>query len=78
GVRPEDIIVSRELLASSARNNFRGHVVGVEESGTIIRLKINVGRVFIAYITRRTLGEMGLNVGSEVYISFKASSVDLI
>ncbi len=77
-VRPEDIIVSREPFESSARNNFRGHIVSIEESGAIIRLKIEAGRVFTAHITRRTLNEMGLNIGSDVYISFKASSVDLI
>ena len=77
-VRPEDIIVSREPFESSARNNFRGHIVSIEESGAIIRLKIDAGRVFTAHITRRTLNEMGLNIGSDVYISFKASSVDLI
>jgi tungstate transport system ATP-binding protein len=77
-VRPEDIIVSREPIESSARNSFRGRIVSIEESGAIIRLKIDAGRVFTAHITRRTLNEMRLNIGSEVYISFKASSVNLI
>ena len=77
-VRPEDIIVSKTLVETSARNNYKGRIVGLEESGSIIRLRIDVGRVFTAHITRRTLAEMGLNVGSEVYISFKASAVELL
>jgi len=77
-VRPEDIIVSKTPMESSARNNFLGRVVGIEENGTIIRLRIDAGRVFTAHITRRTLSEMGLNIGSEVYISFKASAVELL
>ncbi|MCX6647815.1 MAG: ABC transporter ATP-binding protein [Candidatus Bathyarchaeota archaeon] len=77
-VRPEDIIVSKAPVETSARNEYRGRIVGVEESGTIIRLRIDAGRVFTAHITRRTLAEMGLNVGSEVYISFKASAVELL
>ena len=77
-VRPEDIIVSKMPVETSARNNFRGRIIGVEESGALIRLKIDAGRVFTAHITRRTLTEMGLNVGSDVYISFKASAVELL
>ena len=77
-VRPEDIIISKTSIETSARNNFAGRIVGIEESGPIIRIKVDAGRVFIAHITRRTLTEMGLNVGSEVYISFKASSVEIL
>jgi tungstate transport system ATP-binding protein len=77
-IRPEDIIVSKTPIETSARNNYRGRIVGVEESGSIIRLKVDAGRVFTVHITRRTLQEMGLNVGSEVYISFKASAVEML
>lgn len=74
-VRPEDIIVSREKMESSARNNILGTIVGIEDYNSIVRLRVDVGRVFTIQITRRSLVEMGLNVGQEVYITFKASSV---
>jgi tungstate transport system ATP-binding protein len=74
-VRPEDIIVSREKMESSARNNILGTIVGIEDHNYIIRLRVDVGKVFTIQITRRSLVEMGLNVGQEVYITFKASSV---
>ncbi len=77
-VRPEDIIVSMEVVASSARNNLLGKIIGVEEIGAIVRLRVDVGVVFTVQITRRSLEEMGLNVGQEVYITFKASSVRLL
>jgi molybdopterin-binding protein len=77
-VRPEDIIVSKTPVETSARNNYRGRIIGVEESGTVIKLRIDAGRVFVAQITRRTLTEMGINVGSEVYFSFKASAVEIL
>ena len=77
-VRPEDIIVSREVMASSARNNLPGKIVAVEELESIIRLRVDVGVVFTVQITRRSLVEMGLNVGQEVYLTFKASSVRLL
>lgn len=77
-VRPEDVIVSRGRLESSARNTLRGSVVSVEGLDSVVRLRVDVGRVFTAQITRRSLAEMGLNVGEEVYLTFKASSVQLL
>lgn len=77
-VRPEDIIVSRERVESSARNSLRGGIVSVEDFDSVVRLKVDVGKVFTVQITRRSLREMRLNVGQEVFLTFKASSVNLI
>ncbi len=76
-ISPEDIIISKQFIETSARNEYKGRIITIEELGSIIRLKVDVGRVFTVQITRRSLVELGLNVSSEVYISFKASSVEL-
>jgi len=55
-----------------------GRIVGIEELDSIIRLRIDVGATFIVQITRKSLDEMGLNIGQEVYITFKASSVQIL
>lgn len=75
-VRPEDIIVSRQVMTSSARNNLLGKIVGVDEHNSIIRLRVDAGVEFTVQITRRSLEEMRLNVSQEVYLTFKASSVN--
>ena len=77
-VKPEDIILSKGRVESSARNQFKGRITAVEDLGPVVRLKVDVGRVFTVQITRRSFSEMRLNVGSEVYLTFKASSVQLI
>ncbi len=74
-VRPGDIIVSMGIMDSSARNNLHGKIIAVEEQDAIVRLKVDVGVLFTVQITKRSLEEMGLNVGQEVYLTFKASSV---
>jgi len=74
-LRPEDIIVSREPLRSSARNSFRGHVVDIADRGRLIYVTVRVPPDFTCVITRRSLEEMGLRKGLEVYIAFKASAV---
>lgn len=77
-VRPEDIILSRSPIESSARNTLRGAIVGLEEIGSLVRLKVDVGRVFTVQITKKSFAEMGLNMGQEIHITFKASSVQLL
>ena len=77
-VRPEDILVSTEPLHSSARNVFRGTIIGVTDVGSTVRLSVDAGKKFSVQITKKSLNEMNLNVGSEVYLTFKASSVSVI
>ncbi|MFQ6053481.1 MAG: TOBE-like domain-containing protein [Candidatus Bathyarchaeia archaeon] len=77
-VRPEDIILSKGRVETSARNQFKGRVIAVEDLGPVVRLRVDAGRAFTAQITGRSFSEMGLKVGSEIYITFKASSVELI
>jgi tungstate transport system ATP-binding protein len=77
-VSPEDIILSRDSIISSARNIFKGRIVGISDLGSIVKLQIDVGKQFVAQITKRSFNEMQLNVDSVVYIAFKASSVHLV
>ena len=74
-VRPEDIILSSNPLSSSARNVFKGRIVGVSDFGSIVKLRVDAGKEFIVQITKRSFVEMQLNVGSTVFMTFKASSV---
>lgn len=77
-VRPEDIIVSTEPLQSSARNVFNGKISKVTDLGSIVRLTVDSGKKFSVQITKKSLTEMNLSVNSEVYLTFKASSVRVI
>ncbi|MBT3283497.1 ABC transporter ATP-binding protein [Candidatus Bathyarchaeota archaeon] len=74
-VRPQDIIISKGWIETSARNQFRGLITGVNERDGIVMIDIDVGEVFTVQITRRSFNEMSLKLGEPVNISFKASSV---
>ncbi len=74
-LRPEDIVLSKAPLRSSARNVFQGRIVNIADRGTIIYVTVNVPPDFTCVITRTSLEEMALAEGSEVYIAFKASAV---
>jgi molybdopterin-binding protein len=77
-VRPQDIILSKNWIETSARNQYRGPIVGIEEKNGIVIVSVDVGIVFMAQITRKSYDEMGLSLGREINISFKASSVMLL
>jgi molybdopterin-binding protein len=77
-VRPEDIILSLNPVMTSARNQLKGRIVSVEDMENVVRLRIDAGKIFVVQITRRSLLEFNLGLGSEVYLSFKASSVEML
>lgn len=75
-IRPEDIVISREALASSMRNSFRGVVTGILDQGFYYEVHLLVGTVtFKSLITKRSLFELKLQEGAEAFLSFKASAV---
>jgi tungstate transport system ATP-binding protein len=77
-IGPEDIILSKTRLTSSARNVFKGKIVEIHDLDSVVRLKVDVGKPFTVQITKRSFNDMGLNLNTEVYLAFKASSVQII
>jgi len=76
-IRPEDITVSTHKITTSARNEFKGNVTEIYDLGTIIKLTVDVGEIFVLVLTRQSFMDLDLNIGREVYITFKATAVSL-
>jgi molybdopterin-binding protein len=74
-LRPEDIIISPKKVKTSARNLLRGRISAMEDKGTVVSVKVDVGRNFTVFITKQALEDLGITIGSEVYLMFKASAV---
>lgn len=77
-IRPEDIILSKERIMSSARNVFNGKITGITDLGTLVKIRVDVGLEFSVQITKRSFVEMQFNIGSYVFLTFKAGSVHVI
>ena len=77
-VSPEDIILSRNRFESSARNVLQGRIVEILDLGSVVRLRVDVGKTFTVQITKRSFNEMKLNLNADVFLAFKASSVQII
>ena len=77
-VPPTDIFVSREPLASSARNVFKGRVTGmaIDQRGAGIQVRADMGGVeLVASMTAEAARDLALTPGAAVVFSFKATAV---
>ena len=77
-INPQDIILSKTAVESSARNVFKGKITEITDLDSLVKLKINVGKTFAVQITKRSFNDLGLCLNAEVFITFKASSVQVI
>jgi len=76
-IDPRDIILSYEPFQSSARNSFLGKITKTTEQNHLVKLEIDIGIPLVVIITRESFQDMNLNLGSKVYLTFKASAVKL-
>jgi molybdate/tungstate transport system ATP-binding protein len=72
-IRPEDIVLSTEKIPSSMRNQFPGRVTGIFDQGFYYEVHVLADAVnFKSLLTKRSLFEMGIREGKEIFLSFKA------
>ncbi len=76
-LRPEDIMVARRPIHSSARNNLQGTVVEIAPKGALTKITVDAGIPFKVLLTRNSFEEMGLSLKAEVWLSFKATAVHI-
>ncbi|OHD69022.1 MAG: hypothetical protein A2177_16620 [Spirochaetes bacterium RBG_13_68_11] len=72
-----ELILSRKLLDSSARNRLRGTVTAVEPLPGLLRVSVDCGVVLKALVTPSAAVEVGVAVGRDLVVTFKASAVRL-
>jgi molybdate/tungstate transport system ATP-binding protein len=77
-IRSEDVILSQSPFDSSATNVFRGKVIETVPTRAGTEVNIDIGAPLFALITERSAEHLGINPGSEIYVSFKATAVRYI
>lgn len=77
-IRPENILISKRGVESSARNKLSGTIAEVTDIGATVRLRITAQQPLTAIVTKRSFFEMGLNIGSPVFAFFKATAIEVI
>jgi molybdopterin-binding protein len=80
-LRPEDVVVARLTEATpstSARNHIAATVTRISPAGPHARVELNGGFPLVALITKQSLEELGLEPGTPVQATFKATAAHLI
>jgi len=77
-IRSEDIFLSKEMMQSSALNNFQGKVVEIIPASTGVEVILDIGLRIHALVTRESINTLGIKEGSELWIHFKATAVRFI
>lgn len=77
-IHPEEIIISLSALHSSARNSFRGKIIGIEEQGNGVAVSVDIGVPMRAFITMASYRDLDLKLGTLIYLTFKATAVSVI
>jgi len=76
-MEPEALLLDEPLSAldTGTRNSFRGTFSEISSAGMISKVIVDVGAPFVTAITRRSLMDMELEPGIEVYLTFKVVDV---
>ncbi len=69
------VVLSREPVDSSARNQFSGRVVSARLCGDHVRVVVDMGVAISAWISPESLRDLRLHPGDHAAVSFKAASV---
>ncbi|MCR4601649.1 MAG: helix-turn-helix domain-containing protein, partial [Clostridia bacterium] len=62
-IKPEDVIIAREKLICSARNNIPGTITSMEELRDSFSVTVNIGIPLEVSITKRSVDELELKLG---------------
>jgi molybdopterin-binding protein len=76
-IRPEDILISREPVRSSARNCHPGVITRIVNKGPTLYISVNLPPQLVCLVTRHSFDELELHEGQTVYATFKAAAVHI-
>ena len=79
-LKPEDIILSREPIRTSARNMIKAKIIKfVKHNPGVINIHLKVDRLnMVSRITEQAQQELRLQLGDDIFAIFKASSPQIV
>ncbi|MFH1421986.1 MAG: ATP-binding cassette domain-containing protein [Planctomycetota bacterium] len=76
-INPHDILISLSPISSSARNCLKCIINRVSSNGETVKLEVDVGTKLTVLVTKLSYDELKLNIGKEVFLTFKATAVEI-
>jgi tungstate transport system ATP-binding protein len=78
-IHPEEVtLLSAAADTGSARNRLPATITGVTVLGALVKVSLDCGFPLVAYITRASRDEMGMEVGIRVIAAIKATSIHVM
>jgi len=78
-IRPEDLTFSFKKEPSSARNRIEGDICRMTPLGPLVRIELDCGGFSLfGIVTKRSVTDMNLSIGSHLYASFKVTAIHII
>lgn len=74
-IRPEHIILAKGTFVSSARNIHKGRVIDIISTEGSELVTVDIGIPIRVFITEKSLKEMDIKKGTDLYAVFKTMSV---
>lgn len=71
------LVLAKDKLKSSMRNQFQGRVKLLQEVDGEIHVIVEAGESWHAIISHAALNELNINIGEQIYLSFKSSAVQV-
>ena len=76
-IRPEAISIHRHRPEGSARNIWPGRIASLEARGDLVRVEVDSSPALAAIVTPGAIAELGLHEGGDVWLSVKATDLDV-
>lgn len=77
-LKSEDIVLSLSCPEGSARNCFKGAVREFETLKKGVEVTVDIGVEVFALVTRESIEKLELDIGKDVWISFKATALQFL
>ncbi len=73
-IRPDEISLAQSREESSSRNHFRGKIKDIAAARLGFEVTVDIGVKMVSIVSGEALRALDLEIGREIWISFKASS----
>ncbi len=74
-IDPSEIVLSKEPVQSSMRNQYQGKVLAITDEVNKIRITVDAGELFQVLITKQAFIELNLSLADKLWVNFKSNAI---
>ncbi len=74
-IDPREIVLSKEPVKSSMRNQYQGKVLAITDESNQIRITIVAGELFQVLITHQALTDLNVSLADTLWVNFKSNAI---